>query len=164
MCNGRWPPASSEVKPKDDCQMKLLRLADLSKAAVQNRHSEADFWIFQTLWTAYSCMAVLSLFPFLTGLDLTCRLCGFQIRICCTGSPLHALTFTCKCLLLLILPLMNLQGTSSTRLSENKTMFSLKSLFSPDEGGEEMKKLVVRNELCPCKQIAIEISPLCGLP
>lgn len=58
---------------------------------------------------------------------------------------------------------MNLQGIRSTWLSENKTMFSLKSLFSPDEGGEEMKKLVVRNKLCPCKQIAIEISPLCGL-
>lgn len=51
-----------------------------------------------------------------------------------------------------------------TWLSENKTVFSLKSLFSPDEGEEEMKRLVVRSELCLCKQIAIEISLLCGLP
>lgn len=51
-----------------------------------------------------------------------------------------------------------------TWLSENKTVFSLKSLFSRDEGEEEMKRLVVRNEPCPCKQIAIEISLLCGLP
>lgn len=86
------------------------------------------------------------------------------MRICCAGSPPHALAFTCKRLLLVIPPLMNLQGPSSTWLSENKTVFSLKSLFSPDEGGEEIKKLVVRNELCPGKQIAIEISPLCGLP
>jgi len=51
-----------------------------------------------------------------------------------------------------------------TQFSENKTMFSLKSLLSPDEGEEEMKRLVVRNEPCPCKQIAIEISLLRGLP
>lgn len=51
-----------------------------------------------------------------------------------------------------------------TWLSENKPLFSLKSLFSPNEGEEEMKRLVVRNEPCPCKQIAIEISLLCGLP
>lgn len=58
--------------------MKLLRLADLSKAAVQKRQSEADFWIFQTLWTAYSCMAVLFVFPVLIEeLNLTRRLCGF---------------------------------------------------------------------------------------
>lgn len=163
MCNGRWPPASSEVKPKDDCQMKLLRLADLSKAAVQNRRSVADFWIFQTLWTAYSRMAVLLIFAFFDRRIIF----DSQASWILGQDLLHrqpSLCLTCKCLLLVILPLMNLQGTSSTWLSENKPMFSLKSLFSSDEGGEEMQKLVVRNELCPCKQIAIEISPLCGLP
>lgn len=51
-----------------------------------------------------------------------------------------------------------------TWLPENKTVFSLKSLFSPNEGEEEMKRLVVRNEPYPCKQIVIEISLLCGSP
>lgn len=73
--------------------MELLRLADLSKAAVQNRHTEADFWNFQACCTAYFCMAVFFILPFLAKeLGLSCSMRGFEVRICTTGSPLHALS------------------------------------------------------------------------
>lgn len=138
--------------------MKLLHLADPSKAAVQNRHTEADSWIFQTLCTAYSYGSLLR-FP-LFGRSIRFDLQAAWIL----GQDLYY-----------IYQQTSLSGNSSfndltrnqlcfTRVSENKTVFSLQSLFSSDEGEEEMKRLVVRKEPCPCKQIVIEVSLLCGLP